>query len=116
MKSLSRRILKLEERFGPAVETAFSRPLRERIEAGRRRLAEAKERGEWSGPVHDDEREDLAGLSVTEILRRGRRNRSNESCHQADRPAGGPIRAQSATGLFAPSAAAPPTRDIRHGS
>ena len=98
MKSISRRIRRLEERFGPAVETAFSRRLRERIEAGRRRLAEAKECGEWSGPVDDDEGEDIAGLSVTEILHLGARGRQrdpchrltvprNESSHQANRPA-----------------------------
>jgi hypothetical protein len=73
MKTISRRIRRLEERFrlGP-VETEFSRRLRERIEEGRRRLAEAKERIEWSGPVHDGEGEDRTGLSVTEILHRGR--------------------------------------------
>jgi hypothetical protein len=72
MKSISRRILRLEERFVPALETAFSRRLRERIEAGRRRLAEAKERGEWCGSIGHGEREDLTGLSVIEILNRGR--------------------------------------------
>ena len=46
--------------------------LRERFEEGRRRLAEARERGEWSGPVGHDEEENLAGLSMTEILHLGR--------------------------------------------
>jgi hypothetical protein len=36
----------LERRFGPAVETAFSRRLLERLEAGLRRVAAADERGE----------------------------------------------------------------------
>jgi len=54
------------------VETESWRRLRESIEAGRRRLAESKERGEWSGSLDDDEREDVAGISVAEILHRGR--------------------------------------------
>ncbi len=84
MKSINRRIRWLEERFGPAVETAFSRRLRERIDAGRRRLAGATERGEWSGPVDDDEGEDRSGLSVTEILHRGRaRAREHQRAEKA---------------------------------
>jgi len=38
----------------------------------RRRLAEAQERGEWCGSIGHQERENLTGLSVTEILHRGR--------------------------------------------
>jgi len=72
MKSIIRRLGKLEGRLGLAPETEFDRQLRARIEAGRRRLAEAKERGEWSGPIDDDQGEDLAGLSVIDILNRGR--------------------------------------------
>ena len=72
MKSIIRRLGKLEGRLGLAPETEFDRQLRARIEAGRRRLAEAKERGEWSGPIDDDQGEDLAGLSVIDILDRGR--------------------------------------------
>jgi len=41
MKLVSRRLRRLEERFGPAIETEFTRRLRERIEAGRRRVAVA---------------------------------------------------------------------------
>jgi hypothetical protein len=70
MKSISRRIRRLEERFGPPVETEFTRRLRERIEAGRRRVAQWRE--QEGNPVSDHHRENLAGLSVTEILRRGR--------------------------------------------
>lgn len=72
MRTLSRRLRKLEDRFGLAPETEFERRLRVRIEAGRRRLAEAHQRGEWCGSVDDDKGEDLAGLSVVEILHRGR--------------------------------------------
>jgi hypothetical protein len=73
MKSISRRIRRLEEaRFGTAADIEFSRRLRERMDAGRRRLAEARERGEWCGSVGDNEGENLSGLSVIEILHRGR--------------------------------------------
>ena len=44
MKGIIRRIPRLEQRFGPAVETVFSRRLRERLEAGRRRVAHWRER------------------------------------------------------------------------
>jgi hypothetical protein len=46
MKSIDRRIRNLEDRLGPAVETEFSRRLRQRIEAPRPRVAEAKAPGE----------------------------------------------------------------------
>jgi hypothetical protein len=72
MKTIDRRLRRLEDRFCPPVETEFDRQLRARIEAGRRRLAEAKERGEWCGSIDSGEREDFAGLSVVEILQRGR--------------------------------------------
>jgi hypothetical protein len=71
MRTLSRRLRKLEDRFWLAPETEFDRQLRVRIEAGGRRLDEAKERGEWCGSVLMA-REHLAGLSVIEILQRGR--------------------------------------------
>ena len=83
MKSISRRIRRLEERFGPAVETAFSRRLRERIEAGRRRVAQWREQEESS--VSDQHRENLAGLSVTEILHHGRaRAREHRRAEKAE--------------------------------
>ena len=72
MTAIIRRLRKLEERFGPPVETAYTRRLRERIEEGRQRLAEAKKRGEWSGPVSDCDGENFGVLSVIEILYRGR--------------------------------------------
>ncbi|HLM98523.1 MAG TPA: hypothetical protein VK335_04540 [Bryobacteraceae bacterium] len=73
MRTISRRLRKLEDRFGLAPETEFDRQLRAQIEAGRRRVAQARERGELSSPIYDDEdQEDLTGLSVAEILDRGR--------------------------------------------
>ena len=61
-----------EDRFGPPVETEYTRHLRERLKARRQRVAEAQARGELPGRIYDDEREDLTGLSVVEILNRGR--------------------------------------------
>jgi hypothetical protein len=63
MKSIDRRIRRFEEKYGlGTVETEFSRRLCERIEEGRRRLGEARERGEWSGSVGNDGGENRAGL------------------------------------------------------
>jgi hypothetical protein len=50
MKTIARRLHRLEERFGLQPETEFDRRLRARIEAGQRRIAEARERGEWQPP------------------------------------------------------------------
>jgi len=72
MKIIIRRLRKLENRFGPPVETRFTRLLRQRIEEGRQRVAQARERGECCGSVGDDDVDDLRGLSVNEILLRGR--------------------------------------------
>ena len=57
MKAVIRRLRRFEDRFGPAVETEFSRCLHECIEAARRRLQEAEERGEYQAPEsgpHDE--------------------------------------------------------------
>jgi hypothetical protein len=43
VKALIRRLCRLEDRFGPAIETDFSRRMHERIKAGRRRVAEMRE-------------------------------------------------------------------------
>ena len=45
MTTVMKRIRRLENRFGPAMETEFSRRLRLRLEAARWRLQEAEERG-----------------------------------------------------------------------
>jgi hypothetical protein len=50
MKAVIRRLRRLEGRLGPAIQTEFDRQLRERIEAGRRRVAEARERGKLGPP------------------------------------------------------------------
>jgi hypothetical protein len=62
MRTINRRLRKLEDRFGLAPETEFERRLRQAIAAALQRLAEARGRGEWSGPLNDDDREDLTGL------------------------------------------------------
>jgi len=72
MKTIIRRLRRLEDRYRPPVETRFTRRLRERIEEGRQRVAEAMGLSEWPGSVGDDEAEDLRDLSVNEILLRGR--------------------------------------------
>jgi hypothetical protein len=70
MKTIIRRLRRLEDRFCPPVETEFSRHLLARIEAGRRRVAESDVR---DGRVRNAcEREDVSGLSVEQILLRGR--------------------------------------------
>jgi Mg-chelatase subunit ChlI len=43
MKANIRRLRRLEDRFGTAIETESSRRLQERIKAGRRRVAEMRE-------------------------------------------------------------------------
>ena len=45
MRSIDRRLHGLEDRLELAAKTKFSRRLRERLEAARRRLQEAEERG-----------------------------------------------------------------------
>ena len=73
MKSIDRRLRRLEQnRFGTAADIEFARQLRQRIEQGRQRVAKDRGLSEWPGPVGDDGRENLAGLSRTEILHLGR--------------------------------------------
>jgi hypothetical protein len=81
MKSIIRRLRKLEDRFGPPVETASTRRLRERIEAGRRRVAQWREQKGIS--VRDQDGENLSGLSVAEILQRGRARASARAIEQS---------------------------------
>ncbi len=72
MKARIRRLRKLEDRFGPALETEFSRRLHERIKAGRRRVAEMRESlglpppEDWPPSVEDGH------LSLIARLHRGR--------------------------------------------
>jgi hypothetical protein len=72
MKTIIRRLRRLEDRFCPPVETEFSRRLGDRIEAGRRRLAESDGLDGRVSTAVDREREDVSSLSVEQILHRGR--------------------------------------------
>ena len=74
MKSLSRRIGRLERRFTPKIDMAFASWLVERMEQGRRRLQEAQDKGECDGPVGIEfpARNGRAPQSVIEILHAGR--------------------------------------------
>ena len=85
MTNISRRIRRLEEaRFGTAADNEFARRLLERMAEGRRRVAEAKkQRGELWGPDSDDDGEDLRGLSLNEILHRGRARARATTAKQA---------------------------------
>jgi hypothetical protein len=68
MRALQRRLLRLEDRFGPPVETEYSRELRRRMEAGRRRVAE------WMGEAYVPlpSPTDVTGLTLSEAILRGR--------------------------------------------
>lgn len=57
----------MEEQFGVRPETEADTRLRERIKAGRRRVAEF-----YGRPYAEPEPKDLSGLSIAEILGRGR--------------------------------------------
>ena len=70
MRAISRRLGKLEGRFG-LVETEESRRARGLVETLRRRRAARLAREGRSDP-DADERENLSGLTLAEILQRGR--------------------------------------------
>ncbi len=61
MRTLSRRLRKLEDLYQIGPETEFDRRLRERIEAGRRRLAELEAREQGPAPCHTEPDRDLTG-------------------------------------------------------
>lgn len=78
MKAIDRRLRRLEDRFCPPVETEFSRRIQERIEAGWRRVSESDVQ---DGRVRDAsarEHDDLSGMSVEQILLRGRARLATE--------------------------------------
>jgi hypothetical protein len=50
MKTIARRLHRLEERLGLQPETEFDRRLRARVESAQLRLAEARERGDLQPP------------------------------------------------------------------
>ena len=72
MKAIGKRLGKLEQRFGPHVQTEFERNLMALLEAGRRRVAESRAGEGLPERPFADNRNDLAGLSMIEILNRGR--------------------------------------------
>jgi len=73
MKTITRRLLRLENGLGLGPETESERRLHARIEEGRRRVADARARGDLPPlDTADNQREDVSGLTVTEILNRGR--------------------------------------------
>jgi hypothetical protein len=82
MKTIIRRLDRLEERLAPRAETEFAKSLLEKIEAGRRRVAEARESGLLPPPAPDDDqqaefwRKRLVQATVEAERRRrlGRRN------------------------------------------
>jgi hypothetical protein len=68
MKAMDRRLRRLEDRYGPPVETEYSRELQRRIEAGCRRVAEA--RGEAYVPLPPPAY--VPGLTLADAILRGR--------------------------------------------
>jgi hypothetical protein len=81
MKTIARRLRKLEEGLGLLPETEEDRRLWERLEAGRRRMAEARGSGEYDeGPVPQDQargrdrsdRRSFSDKTIVEILNQGR--------------------------------------------
>lgn len=81
MKTISRRLRRLEERLAPARETEFERRLRERIELAYR-VAEARERIEGPPRPEDYPHAEFlhqqfvqATLEAERAVRLGRRNR-----------------------------------------
>ena len=69
MSPIIRRLRRLEDRFG-TVETVHTRQLLAQLEAGRRRVAEWRAREGL--PPEEPDKEDLSGLTIAEILHRGR--------------------------------------------
>ena len=77
MKAISTRLGKLEQRLGLGPETEDQRRLRERLESARRRIAESRA-SKGLPPEAEHQQEDLKGLSIVEILQRGRAPARNE--------------------------------------
>ena len=72
MRTITRRLQKLEDACGLGPETEGERQLRARIEEGRQRVAELRARGELPPATSQHDLDDLSGLSILEILQRGR--------------------------------------------
>jgi hypothetical protein len=92
MKAISTRIRKLEVGAG-FIETEESRRTRELVETIRRRRAARRAREGL--PAEEPDEDDLSGLTLTDILHRGRararaRTLAGEERTQQAAPAGGP--------------------------
>jgi hypothetical protein len=73
MRTIARRLQKLEVRFAVGPETEATLRLRALIKEGRQRVADARARGILSPPDATDwDREDITGLTPNDILNRGR--------------------------------------------
>ena len=72
MKTITRRLQKLEDGLGLGPETESERQLRVQIEEGRRRVAEARACGKLPPETSQHDLDDLSDLSILEILQRGR--------------------------------------------
>ena len=85
MKTMLKRLCRLEERTGIGSPEAIERTRRlcEALERGLRRVAEAEGRGECAPITDEDERTYPSGLTRVEILHLGRqraRERSAQVC------------------------------------
>jgi hypothetical protein len=69
-KAINRRLGRLEDRLGLGPETEDDRRLRERLQNARRRIAGW--RASQGLSPDERQREDLSGLTIVEILHRGR--------------------------------------------
>ena len=72
MRALNNRIRRLEDRLGLGAPTEEDRRLWERIEAGRRRLAESVGQPYVPRPFGSGTSREIRGLALDEILSRGR--------------------------------------------
>ena len=78
MRALNNRIRHREDRFGLNAPTAEDRRLWERIEAGRRRLAESAGKVYVPRPFGSAIPDEIRGLALDENLHRGRLRASAE--------------------------------------
>ena len=69
MRSIARRLQRLEERFGPAVESEETRHLRARLEAARLQCS--------LPPISSERLAEVRGMSIAEILNSSRKPCAN---------------------------------------
>jgi hypothetical protein len=83
MRLIARRLVKLERRVGPGPNDERVLKLFAALEAGRRRAAESRERGDQGEDfLHHKERPSVRGMSRVEVLQLGR-ERARERAHYA---------------------------------